>query len=93
MKEIIATITSKGQVTVPAEIRRRLGLKQGDRVAFVLTDQGGVELQHPRFPDVASLQGAAGMLGRPLTWEEIEQTVADERAEAYRARFTVPRHE
>ncbi len=29
-------ISSKGQVTVPIEIRRRLGLKQGDRVEFVL---------------------------------------------------------
>ena len=29
-------ITSKGQVTVPQEIRRRLGLKKGDRVEFVI---------------------------------------------------------
>ena len=29
-----STVTSKGQVTVPVEIRRRLGLKQGDRVEF-----------------------------------------------------------
>lgn len=29
-------ITSKGQVTVPQEIRRRLGLKKGDRVEFIL---------------------------------------------------------
>ena len=27
-------ITSKGQVTVPVEVRRKLGLKQGDRVEF-----------------------------------------------------------
>jgi AbrB family looped-hinge helix DNA binding protein len=30
-----STISSKGQVTVPLEIRRRLGLKEGDRVEFV----------------------------------------------------------
>jgi antitoxin PrlF len=29
-----STMTSKGQVTVPVEIRRRLGLRQGDRVEF-----------------------------------------------------------
>ena len=31
-----STLTSKGQVTIPAEVRRRLGLKPGDRVAFVV---------------------------------------------------------
>ncbi|MFU8889980.1 MAG: AbrB/MazE/SpoVT family DNA-binding domain-containing protein, partial [Trueperaceae bacterium] len=33
-----ATMTSKGQVTVPVEVRRRLGLRQGDRVAFDVED-------------------------------------------------------
>lgn len=31
-------ISSKGQVTVPREIRKRLGVKTGDRVEFVLDD-------------------------------------------------------
>ena len=31
MKEILATITSKGQATLPAEVRRSLGLKKGDK--------------------------------------------------------------
>jgi antitoxin PrlF len=34
-KSFTATVTSKGQITVPLEIRERLGLKQGDRVEFV----------------------------------------------------------
>jgi antitoxin PrlF len=33
-----STISSKGQITVPLEIRRRLGLKEGDRVEFVIQD-------------------------------------------------------
>jgi AbrB family looped-hinge helix DNA binding protein len=33
-----STISSKGQITVPLEIRRRLGLKEGDRVEFVVDD-------------------------------------------------------
>jgi AbrB family looped-hinge helix DNA binding protein len=33
-----STISSKGQVTVPIEVRHRLGLKTGDRVAFVYED-------------------------------------------------------
>jgi len=34
--ERLSVITRKGQVTVPAEIRRALGLQEGDKVAFVL---------------------------------------------------------
>jgi AbrB family looped-hinge helix DNA binding protein len=33
-----STVTSKGQVTIPAALRRRLGLKEGDRVEFVEED-------------------------------------------------------
>jgi antitoxin PrlF len=31
-----STLTSKGQVTIPAEVRRRLGLRPGDHVGFVI---------------------------------------------------------
>jgi AbrB family looped-hinge helix DNA binding protein len=31
-----STLTSKGQVTIPAEVRRRLGLHSGDHVGFVV---------------------------------------------------------
>ncbi len=36
MKEITATISSKGQVTVPAEVRRRLGVGPHDKLSFVI---------------------------------------------------------
>lgn len=35
-----STITSKGQVTIPAEMRKRLGLKAGDQVGFISDDEG-----------------------------------------------------
>ena len=34
-----STITKKGQITLPAEMRRRLGLKPGERVKFVVKGQ------------------------------------------------------
>ncbi|MGH3545797.1 MAG: AbrB/MazE/SpoVT family DNA-binding domain-containing protein [Mycobacteriales bacterium] len=34
----VATVTSKGQITIPAQVRRTLRLKPGSRVDFVLTD-------------------------------------------------------
>ena len=38
-----STLTSKGQVTIPAEVRKRLGLHPGDRVGFII-DGGEVRL-------------------------------------------------
>jgi len=36
----LSVVQEKGQVTIPSEIRKRLGLKKGDLVAFVETKQG-----------------------------------------------------
>lgn len=35
----LAKITSKGQITIPVNIRRKLGVKEGDKVLFV--EEGG----------------------------------------------------
>lgn len=45
-----STISSKGQVTVPLEIRNRLGLKTGDRVEFVL-DKGQTTIRPAAAPE------------------------------------------
>jgi AbrB family looped-hinge helix DNA binding protein len=36
----LSMVQEKGQVTIPVEIRRKLGLKKGDRVAFIETEDG-----------------------------------------------------
>lgn len=58
---IAATITSKGQVTIPQEIRQRLGLKRGDRVEFIIQD-GETVLRPARKSDnpFAAYAGALG---------------------------------
>jgi antitoxin PrlF len=55
------TITSKGQVTVPREIRDRLGLKSGDKVAFAMLSDGTVVMR----PKTRRLAALAGSLTRP----------------------------
>jgi antitoxin PrlF len=45
-----STISSKGQITVPLEIRNRLGLKKGDRVEFVV-DNGRTTIRPARAPE------------------------------------------
>jgi antitoxin PrlF len=82
MKEIISTITSKGQVTIPSEVRKYLGITATDKIAFVIDDQGTVRLRVPRYPTVASLSGAAGRLKKPLSWQEIQQIAFEDRVKA-----------
>lgn len=44
----LSTVTSKGQVTIPIEIRRYLGLEPSDRVTFVVSAAGDVVLRSTR---------------------------------------------
>lgn len=55
------TMTSKGQVTVPREIRDRLGLKSGDKMAFTMLSDGTVVMR----PKTRRLAELAGSLTRP----------------------------
>src|SRR5215212_3325314 len=43
MQERLSTVTRKGQITIPAEFRKALGLKEGDKVALSL-EEGQVRL-------------------------------------------------
>ena len=78
MRQIVSTVTSKGQVTIPADVRKHLGIKQGDKLSFVIEDHGAVRIERPRYRDVASLRGAAGSLGKPLSWKETLGTARED---------------
>src|SRR5215470_11988511 len=80
MKSLIATVSSKGQVTLPTEVRKHLGVHQGSRIIFVLDDDGQVTIEAPKYPTVASLRGAAGSLPVPLDWAHVQATIREERA-------------
>lgn len=82
MKEIISTVTSKGQVTIPAEVRKYLGLNTNDKVAFVIDEEGTVQLKVPRYRDIASLRGAAGSLNKPLSWQQMQEIAREDRLKA-----------
>ncbi|HEY4081585.1 MAG TPA: AbrB/MazE/SpoVT family DNA-binding domain-containing protein [Burkholderiaceae bacterium] len=55
------TLTSKGQVTVPREIRDRLGLESGDKLSFTLLSDGTVVMR----AKTRRLADLAGVLTRP----------------------------
>lgn len=78
MKEIIATVTSKGQITIPAEVRRHLGVSNHSKLAFVIDNEGEVHIRTATYPDIDSLRGAAGSLDQPLSWEEMREIARDD---------------
>ena len=61
-----ATITSKGQTTIPKTVRQSLRLKAGDRVEFVVRDDG-TALMVPATIRVADLEGILSPPGKPVT--------------------------
>jgi AbrB family looped-hinge helix DNA binding protein len=80
MRELTSTVTSKGQVTLPVEIRRLLHIEPRDRVAFVV-DGDQVKLKRT----VSVARRTAGMLASDLPAlsseeerEAAEQAIADE---------------
>lgn len=60
-----ATLTSKGQITIPKEIRERLVLHTGDRLDFILTETGDLLLK-PVTRHVDEVFGRLGKPGQPV---------------------------
>ncbi len=70
----IATITSKGQVTIPKEIRDRFGLREGDRLEFIAEDDGTIRLRRK----TVDLLDVIGFIkpGRHATLDEMQEAIA-----------------
>jgi antitoxin PrlF len=69
-KERHSTLTRKGQVTVPVDVRDTLGLKKGDKVAFVVDKNKKVEFVK-KGSVVAQTAGVLKSDVPPLTAEEL----------------------
>lgn len=69
-----ATVTTKGQITIPKDIRDALGVQSGDRVEFFLRADGVVELT-PRTRDLLSLAGMLKWDGPPVSVEEMDDAI------------------
>jgi len=71
-----ATLTSKGQITLPKQVRERLRLRPGDRVDFLLDPQGEIRVRASR-SDVRELKGLLHRAGRKaVSLEEMEAAVS-----------------
>lgn len=69
-----ATLTSKGQITIPRAVRQRLGLDAGDRVEFVELANGEFALK-PAIDDVRALKGMLQKPSRPVSVEDMNAAI------------------
>jgi antitoxin PrlF len=71
-----AGLTTKGQVTIPAEVRRRMGIDAGDRIEFVELKEGGFLIKPAVDMDnVRSLKGLLRKRDKPVSVEEMNAAV------------------
>jgi antitoxin PrlF len=71
-----ATVTSKGQITIPAKVRNALGLDPGDRVEFVEIGKREFSIV-PATGSVRELKGIfKGRRTRPVSLEEMDRAIA-----------------
>jgi AbrB family looped-hinge helix DNA binding protein len=69
-----ATITSKGQITVPKEIREALGVRPGDRLAFHRRGDGTVVVEAETV-DLMTLHGALKPRRKGVTVEAMNEAI------------------
>ena len=76
----VATVTSKGQITIPAEVRDALNIRTGTRVQFLPKSDGTWDF----IPLTGSVRDLAGFItwdGPPVTLEEMDAAIAEGAAE------------
>jgi AbrB family looped-hinge helix DNA binding protein len=72
-----STLTSKGQTTIPKEIRELLGLEPGDKLDFIVEADGRVVLR-PATLDVRELRGLLRKKGRKaVSLDEMGRAIAE----------------
>lgn len=71
-----STLTAKGQTTVPKEVRRALGAKPGDRLRYLVLDDGEVRILRTR-----PVLGMSGLLARDgqgaVSLEDMDMAIAE----------------
>ncbi|MDR3072195.1 MAG: type II toxin-antitoxin system PrlF family antitoxin [Clostridiales Family XIII bacterium] len=78
----LAKVSANGQITVPVEIRRLLGVKEGDKILFFRNDKGEIVIDNASESAILNAQnafrGVAENLGNPSE-DEIQSWVYDVR--------------
>jgi len=70
-----ATVTSKGQITLPKQVRDELRVQAGDEVDFVIDPNGEIRVRAGRH-DITALRGLLRSPGRkPVSIAQMDQAV------------------
>jgi AbrB family looped-hinge helix DNA binding protein len=69
-----SSLTSKGQTTIPKDVRKRLNLHPGDRLEFVI-DEGGRLLVLPASIDASELAGMLKSPARAVSVEDMNRAI------------------
>jgi antitoxin PrlF len=77
-----ATLTSKGQVTIPAIVRSDLGLGAGDRIEFIMNETSGRYEVVPATKSIESLKGLIAKPSRSVSIEDMNAAIAKRGASA-----------
>jgi len=80
MSQYRTTITKGGQVTLPAKIRRKLGLKLGDQVVVFREEGDAVFVEPPAFT-LQTAFASVPPLKKPVSDKEMTRTAWEDRAE------------
>ncbi len=70
----VATLTSKGQITIPKEIREQLQVQTGDRIEFLIGGNGQITIC-PATSDVTTLKGLIPKPSKPVTLADMQDTI------------------
>lgn len=82
MREILSVVTRKGQITLPAELRRSLGIEEGDKVALSLFGPDKRQLRLRPVRSVAALTfGVVTPRIQPEDFDELRQRFEEGSAE------------
>jgi AbrB family looped-hinge helix DNA binding protein len=71
-----ATLTSKGQVTIPAIVRSELGLDTGDRIEFIMNETSGRYEVVPATKSVEALKGLVSKPSKPVSVDDMNAAIA-----------------
>ena len=72
-----STITTKGQVTIPKQIRDLLNVDKGDRVEFLVDDNGTVTIW-PVTIDITELKGLVARPDKYVSLQDMKNAIRDQ---------------
>lgn len=75
----VSTITSKGQTTIPKNIRKKLNLITGDNIEYYVNNDNSITLYHSDL-DILSLYGIMRKTSKEVSIEDMNRVISERRA-------------